>query len=293
MSGRISSEGTGLGLAISQKFVQIMGGKITIDSQLGQGSRFWFDIPVGRVATISPAPKAATTQTIVGLAPNQPTYRILIAEDHPTNRLLLSKMLSLEGFELKEAVNGEEAIALWQEWQPDLILMDMQMPVLNGLEATQRIKSTTQTQAPPIIALTASAFDEQQQACFAAGCDDFIRKPFQYQELFSKIGQCLGVKYRYQEDDSGATVAGQTNDKTMLTPATEQTLFSEIATMPNDFLKQLYRAALEGNDLQINQLIQQIPSEQGELKATIVQFTENFQFDQIIKLIQEAKQLAS
>ncbi|UBF25065.1 GAF domain-containing protein [Kovacikia minuta CCNUW1] len=279
------SEGTGLGLAISQKFVQLMGGEITVTSQMGEGSQFCFAIQVRCTEAIASPPLQPINQRIVGLAPNQSTYRILMAEDNPTNRMLLSKMLSLGGFELREVANGQEAIAVWKQWQPHLIFMDMRMPVMNGLEATQQIKADPQGKDTVIIALTASAFEEQRQAFFAVGCDDFIRKPFQYQELFTKISQHLGIQYLYETvTDDLEPVQGKSRQ--VVSQPTKPELQVNLTQMPDEWKRQLSHAALTGNDLQIFELIQHIPGEQACLKTTIAEYAENFQFDQIIELIQ-------
>jgi two-component system, sensor histidine kinase and response regulator len=214
-TGRSAIEGTGLGLAISQKYAQMLGGRITPHSQLGKGSTFSFYISVDLASPIEVVNKSFTISgKVIGLAPQQPQYRILIVEDSPTNRLLLRKILSSVGFELKEAVNGQEAIELWQTWQPHLIFMDMRMPVMDGQESTQQIRmlekgmedGETQTK---ILALSASAFAEQREAMLSAGCDDFISKPFKTQEIFEKIAQHLNVQYLYEE------VPGRTTQPTV------------------------------------------------------------------------------
>ncbi|HEY9737200.1 MAG TPA: response regulator, partial [Trichocoleus sp.] len=112
---------------------------------------------------------------------------------------LLVKLLSGVGFEVREAVNGEDAIAQTQTWRPNLIWMDVRMPVMDGYEATRQIKQAAA--APKIIALTANAFEEERAAALAAGCDDFVRKPIQEEVLFSKIAEHLEVSYRYQDID--------------------------------------------------------------------------------------------
>ncbi|MBD2021964.1 response regulator [Leptolyngbya sp. FACHB-36] len=211
-AGLKANEGTGLGLAISQNYAQLLGGEIGVHSQLGQGCVFSFCISA-TLAT-SAELKSHSSPTIVGkvigLAPQQPSYRILIAEDSPSNRLVLMKLLTKIGFEPREAVNGQAAIDLWQTWKPHLIFMDLQMPVMNGYEATQQIRTweaeTTCSEAirTKILALTASAFAEQRQDMLAAGCDDFIRKPFKVQEIFEKIAHHLAVKYLYETESNAA-----------------------------------------------------------------------------------------
>jgi CheY-like chemotaxis protein len=194
-------EGTGLGLPISREFVRLMGGDINVSSQPGRGSIFSFDIKVRAVKVID-VKTSVPRQRVIGLVPNQPIYRILIVEDSRVNRLLLVKLLQPLGFEVREVVDGQEAVAVWQSWQPHLILMDIQMPVMDGYEATQIIKQMPNGQETVIIALTASAFDEQREAILKVGCDDFIRKPFQEEILFAKIAEHLGVRYIYSEDSS-------------------------------------------------------------------------------------------
>jgi CheY-like chemotaxis protein len=291
-SSLAASEGTGLGLAISQKFVQLMGGKITIVSEHNQGSLFSFSIPVESVGTIVPPTLRPITQTVVGLAPGQPTYRILIAEDNVTNRYLLVQMLHLPGFALKEVDNGLEAIAVCKQWHPDLILMDMRMPVMNGVEATRQIKVNAETQQTIVIALTASAFEEQRQAFLAVGCDDFLSKPFQRLTLFTKISQHLGVEYLYETKNlAQASQPDQHNQQT--SPPSDRDLKDELAKLPEAWRTQLYRAALEGSDRRVFELLQQIPSEQLSLRETITTLVEGFQFDQILTMLSSPQDSAS
>jgi two-component system sensor histidine kinase/response regulator len=197
-TGRNSQQGTGLGLPISQKFVQLMGGEIQVKTVLGKGSVFSFDIQVNladKNLIASPYP----TAKVIGLEPDQQTYRILAVDDRLESRLLLVKLLGDIGFDVREASNGQEAIAVWESWQPHLIWMDMRMPVMDGYEATKRIKSTLQGQATVIIALTASAFEEDRHLVLSAGCNDFLRKPFREEVLWEKMAHHLGVRYLYGE----------------------------------------------------------------------------------------------
>lgn len=283
-TGLVSAEGTGLGLAISQKFVQLMGGEITVTSHHNQGSLFSFTIPVGYMPSIATPALRPSTQTVIGLVPNQAIYRILIAEDNATNRYLLSQILGLPGLELKEVDNGLEAIALCKAWQPHLILMDMRMPVLNGIEATRQIKADAQTKDTIIIALTASAFEEQRQAFLAVGCDDFLSKPFQRRTLFTKISQHLGVQYLYE-----ATDRAQSNDHdqrhqhaSQLDETVLQTMLTEL---PEAWKRQLHHAALECSDSRVLELLQQMSPAHSVLKDALVELVEGFQFDQILTLL--------
>jgi signal transduction histidine kinase/DNA-binding response OmpR family regulator len=197
-AGKKRSEGTGLGLAISQKLVQLMGGHISFESQFGVGSTFKFAIGV-QVAENAPREITEPALRVIGLVADQPKYRLLVVDDRDTNRYLLIKLLTAVGFEVREAENGQDAIAAWKSWQPHLIWMDMQMPILNGYDATKQIRQAQSDRglACKIIAVSASVLDEDRDTMIAAGCDDFVRKPYREAIIFDKIAEHLSVKYVY------------------------------------------------------------------------------------------------
>ncbi|MCP4579102.1 MAG: response regulator, partial [Deltaproteobacteria bacterium] len=192
-AGRRSHEGTGLGLAISHRFVEIMGGNMRCNSAPGKGSVFSFKVPAPAVEN-SEAAFSVAERRVIGLEPGQP-YRILVVEDHLHGRKLLAQLLQSAGFEVKTAGNGEEAVHIRISWRPDLIWMDIAMPVMDGLEATRRIKAGENGPKTIIIALTAHAFENEREKILAAGCDDFVRKPFKEHEIFEAMCKHLGVKY--------------------------------------------------------------------------------------------------
>jgi len=293
-TGVKSGVGTGLGLPISQKFVQLMGGEITVNSMRDQGSKFAFEIHVSPVEETPIETTQPVGKKVIGLAPDQPVYRILVAEDKLTNRLLLVKLLSCLGFEVREAENGQEAVAMWESWEPHLIWMDMQMPVMNGYEATKHIKASLKGQATVIIALTASVFEEQRQAILSVGCDDFVRKPFQQENLLAKISEYLGVRYIYEEkDEVGSRKVEQQNPSSpyILHPTLQEGLCpTSLQVMPTEWVEQLHHAAAQGSDLLIYQLLTQIPQSNAALAVALKDLVENFQFDRVTELAQPIKE---
>ncbi|MCW6038423.1 response regulator [Spirulina subsalsa FACHB-351] len=206
-SGRNSQTGTGLGLVLSQKLVALMGGELQVESEVGKGTNFSFTLPLSR-SRHEDSPDLESDPIKWRLAPQEPAYRILVADDVAENREVLVKRLELWGFKVFEAQDGEEAIAQTAQHHPDLIFMDIRMPKLNGIEASQKIQQTLTPPIPKIIALTASAFEEDRTEILASGCDDFIRKPFQEQEILSCLAHHLKVQF-IQQPSEGVSPSGE------------------------------------------------------------------------------------
>ena len=197
--------GTGLGLAICRQFVEVMGGHIGVTSESGMGSVFHFEIPASIPAQSEKVSAELHQQRVTGLVEGQPHCRILIAEDKLENRLLLHSLLEPLGFELREAVNGQEAVALFEQWRPHVIWMDIRMPVMDGLEATRLIKGKEGGPDTKIIALTAHALEAERIEILEAGCDDFIRKPYRDTEIFEALAKHLGLRFVYDEEEAPVT----------------------------------------------------------------------------------------
>ena len=287
-TGRKSQQGTGLGLPISQKFVQLMGGNIRVSSILGQGTMFAFDIKIS-LADVSEIQTNKATRKVIGLAPDQPEYRILAVDDRLESRILLVKLLKSLGFAVREAANGQEAIAQWESWSPHLIWMDMRMPVMDGYEATKQIKSTIKGQATVVIALTASAFEEERTVVLSAGCDDFMRKPFREEVLFDKMAEHLGVHYIYEEEELEKSKVkspkGYRSAYQESKVSEEQPLEVHLSQMPTEWREELHQAAVECSDDLILELSEQIPEANAPLAITLKDLAHNFLFDQVLDLI--------
>lgn len=282
-AGKMVQEGTGLGLAISRKFIELMGGTISVSSQLQQGTLFRFDIGAAMVAAVEQSP----TRRILGLEPGQSHYRILVVDDKFVNRQLLMKLLAPLGFELREASNGQEAIAVWGEWEPHLIWMDMRMPVMDGYEATKQIKATTKGQATAIIALTASALEEQKAIVLSAGCDDFIRKPFQEADIFEAMQKHIGVRYAYAE----LPVANPQTNVYNQQPLSGELQLEQLRSLPTALIADLTQA-LRNVDLDsLTKLISQISEITPILASAFQTQIDNFEYEQILTTIQSVAPL--
>ncbi|MCP4544065.1 MAG: response regulator [Chloroflexi bacterium] len=286
-SGQQSQEGTGLGLPISQQFVHLMGGELGVNSIVDQGTTFHVRIPVALAA--KDAVKALDLQPqshVTGIEPDQTApdggpFRILVAEDHLANRELLVELLTPFGFEVRYAVNGAEGVEMWEAWQPHLVWMDMRMPVMDGYEATRQIKARAAATGCSVIvvALTASAFEEDRKTILAAGCDDFVRKPFREREIFDVLHRHLGVRFIYEAITPVPEAA---------TSVSLEDLGATLETLPTTWVAELYEAAVVLEPEQMLTLIEAVRPQVPHLADTLAQWVRDFEYDKLIALITPA-----
>jgi CheY-like chemotaxis protein len=185
------NRGTGLGLAISRQFVRLMGSEIHVDSARGEGTRFWFDLPLEPLAGDAVLASDSTGGGVVGYA--GPRRRILVVDDVATNRMLLLDVLGSLGFDLCEAGDGVEALSVLERSRPDLILLDILMPHLGGLETLQRVRQTHGRL--PVVAISASATVDDKEQSLSAGANAFLTKPINLQALLDQVGALLGLEW--------------------------------------------------------------------------------------------------
>jgi signal transduction histidine kinase/DNA-binding response OmpR family regulator len=272
--------GTGLGLPISMSLVEMMGGDIGVDSEVGRGSLFRVTLPMQLAEAERLTPSVDAERQVSGLQPSQLVWRILVVDDNAENRLLLTTLLSEVGYTIKEAENGQEAITLFKEWQPHFIWMDMRMPVLDGYAATQEIRGLPGGEEVKIVAVTASVLVEDKEGILAAGCDDIVRKPFQDQTIFETMSDLLGVKYVYEQEVP--TVPADRHN-IVLTAAM-------LAELPADVLLELRETTLALDREATLQVIAGIEDQAPDTAAGLRLLVEDFQMGHIQDLLARMEQ---
>lgn len=264
-------EGTGLGLSIVQQFVSLMHGKIRVDSEPDKGSTFRVELPLERVNEVEVIRLGEERHgEVIGLAPGEPSYRILIVEDQHDNQLLMTQLMTRIGMEVRTASDGEECVKLFQKWKPDLIWMDWRMPFMDGVEATRRIRKMSGGKQVKIIAITASAFKEQQQELLDGGMDGFVRKPFHFAEIYESLSQHLGVKLLYSDasfDDE--------RESTNLTSARFAGLDDQLVTTLREALDTL-------DSRRIEEVIRLVAEQDHSLARTLKHLAENYDYPTIL-----------
>jgi signal transduction histidine kinase len=269
------AKGTGLGLTITRQFVEMMDGSIALESTPGKGSLFQIVLPLreAQESDIS-KPTQVDKGEVAGLVPDQPKYRILIVEDQRDNQLLLGRMMELVGFQFKLAENGEQGVRLFQDWHPHFVWMDRRMPVMDGMEATRRIRELPGGKKVKIVAVTASAFAEERSAMLKIGMDDYVRKPYRASEIYDCMAKHLGVKYLYEGEPESHTQS--------------ETLTPEMLDDLPEALRSDLIAALESLDRDlIDTAIRQVGTHDPALQMNLSRLAKNFDYPAILEALRK------
>ena len=270
-----ASKGTGLGLTITRQFVQMMDGSITLESTPGKGSLFHIDLPLQQANESDIGkPLEADRGEVLGLAPGQQEYRILIVEDQRDNQLLLTHLLETVGFQVRVAANGEEAQQLFQSWAPHFIWMDRRMPVMDGMEATRRIRKLPGGDKVKIVAVTASAFAEQRSEMLEAGMDDYVRKPYRAAEIYAALSKHLGVRFEYEK--------GTQPQRQELNITAEM-----LAGLPAELRRDLTAALQSLDGDRIKAAIQQVEKYDQSVHKQLVALAGEFNYPVILQALQQ------
>jgi len=271
--------GTGLGLSICKRYADFMAGTIELESQVGKGSLFRIRLPAKIAEAVYVKTSADNKPGVIGLAPTEKTWRILVADDNRENLLLLKSLLEEVGFFVFDAKNGQEAVAAFKKESPDFVWMDMRMPVMDGYEAVRQIRQCSGGDTVPIIAITASAFNEQREEILAAGCNDMVIKPFQAHEIFETMGRFLDIEYIYAPQHEAAP---SRKGEIHLTSAM-------LADLPAELLQELRRTTLSLNSAAISAVIERIEPLDPDTAKGLQTLMDDFQIGRIHDLLGEVE----
>jgi PAS domain S-box-containing protein len=266
----VRAGGTGLGLAISHEHVEMMGGKLTVSSSFGEGACFRFDVLITPAEDYVPPPKTPLRR-VARLESSFKPCRVLVVDDVQNNRKLLCELLSPVGFEVEEASNGLEALEVFDKWTPHAVFMDFRMPVMDGREATRRIKSTEAGRNVPIIAVTASVFAEDKDQVMACGTDAYLRKPFRPEEIFDVLGKCLSLRYIYM-DDPNALENNRNAKSVTLTPLT---------ALPDELIQSMKDILAEGDMVRFMELIEQVKPIDAEAAQGLHSLASKYDYEKL------------
>jgi PAS domain S-box-containing protein len=278
-SGGVKPGGTGLGLPISSKLVQLMGARLSVESKVGIGSCFFFRLPVQAQQSEQECKlEKVDNRPVVGLELGTDPLRILVVDDSDANRVLLRRILEMAGFSVVEAGNGQEAIDSFEKFAPQAVLMDIQMPVMDGLEATRRLKATEKGRAVPFIAITGNAFDEDQKKGLAIGMATYLCKPFRAEELLRVLGGCLDLRSLYQETAPNPSPREQVVTAEML------------SELPRELLASLRQAVAEGDTACLRELIARIKEKDAAAAVGLQVLADRYDYQQLDALLKKGEQ---
>ncbi|MBT5872216.1 MAG: response regulator [Candidatus Latescibacteria bacterium] len=268
-----ATEGTGLGLTIAHRMVHLLDGTIDFDSQAGKGSRFWFTLPLPPAEGEVVLPADIESAPVKRLAEGY-TVKALVVDDVLENRDVLYQLLNDIGCEVQLAVNGLEALEAVRTERPDIVLMDIRMPVMDGLEAARRIIKEYGSGSIKLVAVTASAFAHNRQEYLNAGFDAFLSKPFKMVEIYNCIITLLGVEYVYDTGEDTPTGLAPVN-------------------MPDDMLSSLKEAAEYGDVTALDAAFDRLEvlgEDEHRLADHLRQLNENLEMGTILEILEEMTQ---
>jgi signal transduction histidine kinase/CheY-like chemotaxis protein len=275
-SGREIQGGTGLGLAISREYARMMGGDITVSSQFGKGSIFCLEIDFQEGSTVD-VRGISEIHRIIGLEEGQERPRILVVEDNADSRGLLIRILRRIGFEVREAENGLEAIEVFSKWQPHFIWMDLRMPIMNGLEATKKIRAMQEGAHVPIVILSASVLEEEIKPIIKAGCTDFVRKPYREQDIFEAMARHLGIKYVYEVLSDEVSIDFDNNAEQL------------VKSLPSALHNELYDAISRLNVNKVQEIIDKIMVQDATLGSILKKYVEQLEYDKVWTILENSE----
>lgn len=268
--------GTGLGLAISREIAHLMGGDIGVSSIVGKGSIFRFIIPLVEGA-MHHTERAPRLRRVVGLKSGQPACRLLIVDDMEDNQELLTELLSRAGFETRASGNGKDALAIYRKWSPQLVLMDMRMPSMGGVDAIRWIRAAGTGSKVKIISLTANTYENVRREALAAGADDFVAKPFRPEELFEKIRLLLGVEFEYEQASEEKITATAVE-----TPASTS---EELASLPAELVENIRNAAVAADYDLLLDLIGEAETHSKNLAQALSALVKRYDYQKLLDLL--------
>ena len=268
--------GTGLGLSISKRLVELMGGVLAVRSRLGEGSRFTASIPIDPSPEIPWYPKTPPRR-VVGAEHRPGEAPLLIVDDVKENRDILKALLAPLGFVLREAENGREALRLFEEERPLAVLMDMRMPVMDGYEATRRIKASEGGAAVPVIAVTASAFEDDVQNVLKNGADICIRKPLSPEEVYDALEKLLGIRFLYADEPRTTDTGKET------LPSVEA-----LAALPDEMIAAMRTAVEDGDIDELNTLVDRAREMNREVAERLRQLVQQYDYETLSTLLARA-----